>query len=101
MLYRLSYLGSGPEAYRALRRNHMPDPREPDAWRGSDRRERPEQVLEQERLVGVAFERFHRLVESVDGLGDLIKHYELGCEVKALGRGHIQRIKEDIRRKGK
>lgn len=31
---------------------------------------------------------------------DKIKRYfELGCEVKALGRGHIQRIKEEVRRK--
>ncbi len=28
------------------------------------------------------------------------KYFELGCEVKALGRGHIQRIKEEVRRKG-
>ncbi len=27
------------------------------------------------------------------------KYFELGCEVKALGRGHIQRIKEEVRRK--
>ena len=26
-------------------------------------------------------------------------YFELGCEVKALGRGHIQRIKESVRRK--
>ncbi|MBN2489445.1 MAG: GDP-mannose dehydrogenase [Planctomycetes bacterium] len=26
------------------------------------------------------------------------RYFELGCEVKALGRGHIQRIKEDVRR---
>ena len=25
--------------------------------------------------------------------------FELGCEVKALGRGHIQRIKEEVRKK--
>jgi UDP-N-acetyl-D-glucosamine dehydrogenase len=25
------------------------------------------------------------------------RYFELGCEVKALGRGHIQRIKEDVR----
>jgi len=25
------------------------------------------------------------------------KYFELGCEVKALGRGHIQRIKEEVR----
>jgi nucleotide sugar dehydrogenase len=27
------------------------------------------------------------------------RYFELGCEVKALGRGHIQRIKEEARRK--
>ncbi len=25
------------------------------------------------------------------------RYFELGCEVKALGRGHVQRIKEDVR----
>lgn len=29
------------------------------------------------------------------------RYFELGCEVKALGRGHIQRIKEDVRSQGK
>jgi UDP-N-acetyl-D-glucosamine dehydrogenase len=29
------------------------------------------------------------------------RYFELGCEVKALGRGHIQRIKEEVRRSGK
>jgi nucleotide sugar dehydrogenase len=29
------------------------------------------------------------------------RYFELGCEVKALGRGHIQRIKEDVRSKAK
>jgi nucleotide sugar dehydrogenase len=29
------------------------------------------------------------------------RYFELGCEVKALGRGHIQRIKEDARSKKK
>ncbi len=24
------------------------------------------------------------------------KYFELGCEVKALGRGHIQRIKKEV-----
>lgn len=28
---------------------------------------------------------------------DIRRYFELGCEVKALGRGHIQRIKEDVR----
>jgi hypothetical protein len=29
------------------------------------------------------------------------RYFELGCEVKALGRGHIQRIKESVRRAGR
>jgi hypothetical protein len=30
---------------------------------------------------------------------EAITHYfQLGCEVKALGRGHIQRIKETVRK---
>jgi nucleotide sugar dehydrogenase len=29
------------------------------------------------------------------------RYFELGCEVKGLGRGHIQRIKEDVRQKDK
>jgi UDP-N-acetyl-D-glucosamine dehydrogenase len=28
------------------------------------------------------------------------RYFELGCEVKALGRGHIQRIKEEVRSSG-
>jgi hypothetical protein len=28
---------------------------------------------------------------------DIHRYFELGCEVKALGRGHIQRIKEQVR----
>ena len=26
------------------------------------------------------------------------RYFELGCEVKGLGRGHIQRIKDQVRR---
>ena len=26
------------------------------------------------------------------------RYFELGCEVKALGRGHVQRLKEDVRK---
>jgi len=26
------------------------------------------------------------------------RYFELGCEVKALGRGHVRRIREDVRR---
>jgi len=33
--------------------------------------------------------------------GKIRRYFELGCEVKALGRGHIQRIKEDVRSKAK
>jgi UDP-N-acetyl-D-mannosaminuronate dehydrogenase len=29
------------------------------------------------------------------------RYFELGCEVKALGRGHIQRIKEEVRSRKK
>ena len=29
------------------------------------------------------------------------RYFELGCEVKALGRGHIQRIKEEVRKAAK
>ena len=29
------------------------------------------------------------------------RYFELGCEVKALGRGHIQRIKEEVRSRNK
>ena len=32
----------------------------------------------------------------LDDLG-IRKYFELGCEVKGLGRGHIQRIKEEVR----
>ena len=32
---------------------------------------------------------------------DIKTYFELGCEVKALGRGHIQRIKEEVRKKMK
>jgi UDP-N-acetyl-D-glucosamine dehydrogenase len=28
---------------------------------------------------------------------DIRKYFQLGCEVKGLGRGHIQRIKEEVR----
>ena len=28
----------------------------------------------------------------------IARYFELGCEVKGLGRGHIQRIKQAVRR---
>jgi UDP-N-acetyl-D-mannosaminuronate dehydrogenase len=27
------------------------------------------------------------------------RYFELGCEVKALGRGHVQRIKQEVKEK--
>jgi UDP-N-acetyl-D-glucosamine dehydrogenase len=32
---------------------------------------------------------------------NILRYFELGCEVKALGRGHIQRLKEQVRSKRK
>jgi UDP-N-acetyl-D-mannosaminuronate dehydrogenase len=52
-----------------------------------------------------------RVVEMIGGKAAIIdcfgiltdtqiqRYFELGCEVKALGRGHIQRIKERVRSK--
>jgi nucleotide sugar dehydrogenase len=34
---------------------------------------------------------------GIIGDPDIRRYFELGCEVKALGRGHIQRIKEEVR----
>jgi UDP-N-acetyl-D-glucosamine dehydrogenase len=33
--------------------------------------------------------------------GQIRRYFELGCEVKALGRGHIQRIKSEVKDKSK
>jgi nucleotide sugar dehydrogenase len=35
------------------------------------------------------------------GDGEIRRYFELGCEVKALGRGHIQRIKDAVRKKSR
>lgn len=56
--------------------------------------------LDPERVVKWA----RKPVAVVDCFGilsddDIKKYFELGCEVKALGRGHIQRIKENVRKK--
>ena len=32
---------------------------------------------------------------------DIRRYFALGCEVKGLGRGHIQRIKEDVRKRSR
>lgn len=41
------------------------------------------------------------VVDCFGMLGDekIRRYFELGCEVKGLGRGHIQRIKDDVRRR--
>jgi hypothetical protein len=41
------------------------------------------------------------IVDCYGILGDdaIRRYLQLGCEVKALGRGHIQRLKEEIRRR--
>jgi UDP-N-acetyl-D-mannosaminuronate dehydrogenase len=31
---------------------------------------------------------------------EILRYFELGCEVMGLGRGHIQRIKEKARKRG-
>ena len=43
------------------------------------------------------------VVDCFGILGDekIRRYFELGCEVKALGRGHLQRIKEEVRRAGR
>jgi hypothetical protein len=35
------------------------------------------------------------------GQTDIRRYLELGCEVKGMGRGHIRRIKESMKRRGK
>ncbi len=56
--------------------------------------------LEPEKIVKSA----GRPVAVIDCFGilkdeQIRKYFELGCEVKGLGRGHIQRIKEEVRKK--
>ncbi|MFZ0132687.1 MAG: GDP-mannose dehydrogenase, partial [Desulfobacterales bacterium] len=31
---------------------------------------------------------------------EIKRYFELGCEVKGLGRGHVKRIKDDVRKNG-
>lgn len=61
-------------------------------------RHEPYMSLDPEKVV----EMTGRPVAVVDCFGILndfkiTKYFELGCEVKGLGRGHIQRIKEEVR----
>ena len=47
-----------------------------------------------------------KAIAIVDAFGilsddNIRKYFKLGCEVKALGRGHIQRIKKEVKNFGK
>lgn len=77
----------------------------PEALRDADAvvfavRHEPYLKLEPEEIVEMA----GRPVAVVDCFGILNdlkiqKYFELGCEVKGLGRGQVQRIKDEVRRK--
>ena len=63
-------------------------------------RHAPYLALEPDQVVGWA----GKPLAVVDCFGILTddrirRYFELGCEVKALGRGHIQRLKEEVRAK--
>ena len=60
---------------------------------------RPYLELEPERIVEWA-EAPLAVIDCFGILDDakIRRYFELGCEVKALGRGHIQRIKEEVRK---
>jgi len=83
----------------------MPDLAE--ALKGADAvifavRHKPYLSLEPEKLVRMTGSP----VAVIDCFGILDdkkieRYFELGCEVKGLGRGHIQRIKDKVRRKKK
>ncbi len=54
-----------------------------------------------EKIVGWA----GRPIAVIDCFGilsdaEIRRYFELGCEVKGMGRGHIQRIKEEVRKSG-
>ena len=53
----------------------------------------PEKIVEWAGLPLAVFDCFGILDDE-----KIRRYFELGCEVKGLGRGHIQRIKEEVRR---
>ena len=76
-----------------------------DALKGADAvifavRHKPYLNLEPEELVRMAGGPV-AVIDCFGILDDLKieKYFELGCEVKGLGRGHIQRIKDRVRRR--
>ena len=52
----------------------------------------PEQVVE---MIGAPA----AIIDCFGMLGDdqIRRYFELGCEVKGLGRGHVQRIKKQVK----
>ena len=52
----------------------------------------PEQVTEMIGAKAAIIDCFGLLSDK-----DIARYFELGCEVKGLGRGHIQRIKKKVR----
>jgi UDP-N-acetyl-D-glucosamine dehydrogenase len=52
----------------------------------------PEQILE---MAGAPL----AIIDCFGILSDdfITRYFELGCEVKGLGRGHIQRIRQEVR----
>jgi len=81
---------------------------EPDMWkamRGADAlilavRHAPYLELDPERVVK-AVGKPCAVIDCFCILDDarIRRYFELGCEVKGMGRGHIQRIKESVRKK--
>ncbi|MHB8902518.1 MAG: nucleotide sugar dehydrogenase [Thermoguttaceae bacterium] len=61
-----------------------------EAYLGLD----PEQIVEWAGAPLAVVDCFGILSDA-----EIRRYFELGCEVKALGRGHIQRIKEQVRSK--
>jgi len=62
-------------------------------------RHSPYLALEPDEVVALAGSKL-AVVDCFGILDDaqIRRYFELGCEVKALGRGHIQRLKEEVRK---
>ena len=59
------------------------------AYRGLD----PDEVVKKIGKPAAIIDCFGMLSDD-----DIRRYFQLGCEVKGLGRGHIQRIKDEIRK---
>ena len=80
-------------------------PKLEDALRGSDAvifavRHKPYLSLEPDQVVEMAGGAL-AVVDCFGILDDrkIERYFELGCEVKGLGRGHINRIKDRVRKR--